>query len=200
MMIPALFHEREPSGFRTRFRFELSRSASLDIAVTRIRLGTIGLSREEMAGITRIRLLLAEFRAVELDAEAHALMARRHTRAAMADLEALLERHLVHIRVAPLGGWSPDFSVFSDFDGPRAVLLGFHAFESPHPHPGPALGAHFGRAEAREARARFESLWARGHDVAPAVHSIFRRARRWVPEPEVPAGTPDPVDTPQTLG
>lgn len=168
--------------------------------MTRMRLSTIDLSEEELAGLTAIRLVLAELRAVELDAEAHALMARPRARERLRRLERLLDRDLVRVRVAPLAGWSPDFSVFSHGDEPRGLLLGFHAFELPHPFAGPALGAHFGAAEAREALTRFEEIWARGHDVAPAIHSIFRRARRWVADPGAPPRHPNPVDTLPALG
>lgn len=200
MRIPALFHERHPEGFRLRFRHEATRSRTVDIAVTRIRLSTIDLSREEVRGLHRLRLLLAELRAPELDAEAHALMAQPDARRRMLTLDALLSRNVVQVRVAPLGGWSPDFSVFTGASGPQAVLLGFHAFERPHPYPGPALGAHFGPGEAREARARFEGIWARGHDIAPAVRSIFRRARLDVPGATAANAVPDPVDTLGALG
>lgn len=199
MEIPGLFHEREGSGFRKRFRHEVMRSLQVDIAVTRMRLTTIDLTEEELLAVQGIRLILAELRAVELDAEAHALMARPQARIRLRRLESLLDRDRVRIRVAPLAGWSPDFTVFHDRQGPRSVLLGFHAFELPHPFPGPALGCHFGRREARAAQTRFEEIWARGHDVVPAIHSIFRRARRWVvqdqPEFGHPAGSPSPVDT-----
>lgn len=200
MQIPSLFHEHLGSGFRQRFRHEVTRSSRVDIAVTRIRLSTIDLSDDELAGLSSVRLILAELRAVELDAEAHALMAQPRARARLLRLERLLDRDMVRVRVAPLAGWSPDFSVFTDREGPRAILLGFHAFEVPHPFPGPALGAHFGPVEAREALARFEEVWARGHDVAPAIHSIFRRARRWVSDPDPTRLHPIPVDTPPPLG
>ena len=200
MQIPALFHEHHRSGFRRRFRHEATRSHQVAIAVTRMRLSTIDLSEEELAGLTAIRLVLAELRAVELDAEAHALMARPRARERLRRLEGLLDRDLVRVRVAPLAGWSPDFTVFSQGATPRGVLLGFHAFELPHPFSGPALGAHFGAAEAREALVRFEEIWARGHDVAPAIHSIFRRARRWVADPGLLHPAPNPVDTLPALG
>jgi len=102
--------------------------------------------------------------------------------------------------VAPLAGWSPDFSVFWGAAGPRAVILGFHAFETPHPYAGPALGTVFGPGPAREARDRFEEVWARGHDVGPAVHSIFRRARGWMRGKEGVVRRRKSVDTPQGLG
>lgn len=200
MDIPSLFDETRPDGFKHRFRRELTRALRVDIAVTRLRLSTIDLNEGELARVTAVRLLLAELRAVALDAEAHALMARPDGREQLRGLERLLDRDQVRIRVAPLAGWSPDFSIFSDQEGPRSVLMGFHAFELPHPYPGPALGAHFGPAEARIAHTRFDELWARGHDVAPAVHTIFRRAGRWARPPETPRRPLNPVDTLPALG
>jgi len=197
----AFFHERIQPGFRQRFREEMTRATQVDVAVTRLRLSTIDLSAEEVRGVKRIRLIVSELRAVELDAEAHALMARRGARLRMARLQQLLDRDIVRVRVAPLAGWSPDFSVFSGPARAHAVLMGFHAFEVPHPYAGPALGAAFGPSQAGEARVRFEEVWARGHDVAPAVQSIFRRARSWMKGPDTGAvGRPKSVDTPLGLG
>lgn len=200
MEIPSLFHDGRAPDFRHRFRFELERAIRVDVAVKRIRLGTIDLSETEVAGLRRVRLLLAELRAPALDAEAHALMARRDARVRLERLRGLLERDLVAVRVAPLAGWSPDFSVFSDETGPVGLLLGFHAFERPHPYPGPVLGAHFGALEAREAMARFEEAWARGHDVVPAIRSVFRRVARWHRPSCVLPHRPNPVDTFSALG
>jgi hypothetical protein len=200
MDTPALFDERDRCGFRRRFSHEARRARFADIAVTRIRLATIDLSEEELRGITRIRLVLSELMAPALDAEAHALMARPEARGRLVLLDSLLTRDRVRVRVAPLGGWSPDFTVFRDSGGPRAVLLGFHSFEHPHPYPGPALGAHFGAREAREAAARFEGIWARGHDVAPALRSIFRRARIGLSQEARPRTAQNPVDTLSALG
>lgn len=200
MEIPSLFHDGRAPDFRRRFGFELERATRVDVAVKRMRLGTIDLSEREVAGLERVRLLLAELRAPALDAEAHALMARRDARVRLARLQRLLELDVVAVRVAPLAGWSPDFSVFSDASGPRGLLLGFHAFESPHPWPGPALGAHFGAVEAREALTRFDEAWRRGHDVVPAIRSVFRRAARWPVTSPGAAERPNPVDTISALG
>lgn len=197
---PAFFHERSRRGFRHHYRRQMIRATRVDVAVTRLRLSTIDLDAGEVRDVERIRLVLSELRAVELDAEAHALMARRGARIRMARMQELLDRDVVRIRVAPLAGWSPDFSVFWGAAGPRAVILGFHAFETPHPYAGPALGTVFGPGPAREARDRFEEVWARGHDVGPAVHSIFRRARGWMRGKEGVVRRRKSVDTPQGLG
>jgi hypothetical protein len=200
MDLPGLFDETHALGFRRRYRLELVRSTRLDVAVTRLRLSTIDLTEQELSRIERVRLVLAELHAVALDAEAHALMARRSARAQLLRLERLLNQDRVRIRVAPLAGWSPDFSVFSDERGPRSVLVGFHAFEVPHPYAGPALGAHFGKPEATVASRRFEEVWARGHDVAPAIRTIFQRAGRWSRHPDRGWGPRNPVDTLPALG
>lgn len=186
----ALFHEGEPRSFRAWFGRELERSTGLDAAVTRIRLTTLDLTPEELRNARAIRLLLAEVRAVALDAEAHALVLRPRSAQRLALLTGLLDAGIVQVRASPLGGWSPDFSVFRDPEGPRAVLLGFHAFERPHPFPGPAFGARFGRPEAAVAALRFERLWSHAHDVAPALHTLLHRARRWS---RLPQATSPPV-------
>src|SRR5690606_38328816 len=82
------------------------------------------------------------------------------------------------VRSAPLGGWSPDFSVFHSEAGPSAVALGFHWFERPFPHRGPAFASIHGPAEAALALRRFEELWARAHDIGSAVLDILERAER----------------------
>jgi hypothetical protein len=58
------------------------------------------------------------------------------------------------------------------------VLTGFHWFERPYPHRGPALNAvHLGDA-ARLAARRHDELWEGAHDVGPAVWSILSKAER----------------------
>jgi hypothetical protein len=88
-------------------------------------------------------------------------------------------RGRLEVRAAPLAGWSLDFTGFSGTEeGPLAVLTGFHRFEHPHPHRGPALGAlHYGAA-ARLATRRHRELWENAHDVGPAVWSILSKAER----------------------
>jgi hypothetical protein len=181
MNTDAFFHERHAHGFRARFRDLLSRATRLDTAVTRLRLTTLDFSEEELRSVETIRLIVAELRAVELDAEAHALVARPGPPGRLERLESLLTDGRVELRVVPLAGWSPDFSIFSGPGGATALLMGFHAFERPHPYSGPALGAELGGEAATQALARFEEIWHRGHDVSQAVEGVFRRARRWMP-------------------
>ncbi|MEJ2539869.1 MAG: hypothetical protein P8188_07865 [Gemmatimonadota bacterium] len=197
MTTPTIFDERDAGGFRGRFRHEMKQSWSVDLAVKRLRLSAIDLDRE-LEGIHSVRLVLARVRAAALDAEAHVLMARPEARARLTLFLRLMEEGRMRIRVAPLGGWSPDFTVFTDARGPRSVLMGFHQFERVYPHPGPALGACFGRRGALMARARFEEIWGRSYDILPAIHTILARARRWADGPG-PEGY-SPVDTLRALG
>ncbi len=90
----------------------------------------------------------------------------------------MLEAGRLEVRSAPLGGWSPDFTVFVDGEGPRAVLVGFHAFERPYPHRGPALASVHGDDAARLAATRHRELWESAHDVGPALWSILSRAAK----------------------
>lgn len=192
-----LFDERTDGGFRVRFGAELEGSWSVDLALKRLRLSGIDLG-EELESVRGVRLVLAQVSASALDAEAHALVSRGEARRRIALFIRLMEESRMRIRVAPLGGWSPDFSVFSDSRGPRSVLLGFHQFERTHPLPGPALGARFGRRGALLARARFEEIWSRAHDVVPAVRTILTRAHD--SPAAAPLRGPEAVDTLRALG
>ena len=171
-----LFDERARPDLRSRYG-ELLRSASgLAVAVTRVRLTTLDLSEGEVRSLHSIRVLVAELNALTLDAEARLLRAdpRRAYRIDM--YRRLLESGRLEVRSAPLGGWSPDFSIFSGPEGPHSVLIGFHWFERPYPHRGPALAAvHHGPA-AHLAADRHIELWDRAHDVGPAVWSILSKA------------------------
>lgn len=158
---------------------ELSRrSVDIAVAVTRVRLSTLDLDEAVLARVESLRVLVVELNALTLDAEARMIQAdgRRATRVRL--FQGLLESGRLEVRSAPLGGWAPDFSVFSDADGPRAVLTGKHWFERPYPHRGPALATiHFGDA-ARLAARRHGALWEAAHDVGPAVWSILSKAER----------------------
>jgi hypothetical protein len=89
----------------------------------------------------------------------------------------MLESGRLQVRTAPLAGWSPDFTVFSDAAGPSAVLTGFHWFERPYPHRGPALSSlHFADAPRVTSR-RHTELWQTARDIGPAVWSILSKAR-----------------------
>jgi hypothetical protein len=92
-------------------------------------------------------------------------------------LQRMLESGRLQVCTAPLAGWSPDFTVFSDAAGPSAVLTGFHWFERPYPHRGPALSSlHFADATRVTSR-RHTELWQTAHDIGPGVWSILSKAR-----------------------
>lgn len=170
-----LFDEVADGGFQGHFRSELRDAWTLDLALKRLRLTGIDIG-EELDHLRSIRLVLARVSASALDAEAHALMARAEAGDRLGYFLRIMEEGRMRIRVAPLGGWYPDFSVFSDARGPRSVLLGFHQFEGALSLPGPVLSARFGRRGAVLARRRFEEIWTRSHDVLPAIQTILSRA------------------------
>lgn len=174
--LPALFDERADPDFREVFGLLSRRSTWLDVAVTRIRLTTLDLRPAEIASVRRLRLLLTEVNAMTLDAEAHALLAGGDEGETLRHLASLLERKVIEVRAAPLGGWSPDFTVFGSRRGPQAVLLGFHWFQRPYPHRGPALASVHGPRSALLAAQRFDGVWAQAHDIRAAIMGILRRA------------------------
>ncbi len=174
-----LLEDGRRPDFRDVYGHLAQRSTSIDTAVTRIRLSTLNLTPTELHEVSQFRVLVAEVNSLSIDAEARVL----HTLPARAPnlrlLAQLLECGTLQIRAAPLAGWSPDFTVFSDAEGPSAVLCGFHWFERPYPHRGPALASlHFGDG-ARLARRRYDALWTQAHDIGPALWDIVTRARRW---------------------
>jgi hypothetical protein len=172
-----LFDERARPDFRDVFGALASRATDIAVAITRVRLSTVDLSERELGSVEHFRVLVAEMNALRLDAEARALQsdAKRAPNAEM--LRRLLEAGRLEVRSSPLAGWSPDFTVFAGVGGPTAVLLGFHAFERPYPHRGPALAALHGPTAARLAARRHEEIWERAHDVGPAIWSILSKAR-----------------------
>lgn len=183
-----LLDERTRPDFRSVFGTLVRRSTDVAVAVTRVRLGTLDLTRPELEGIQSMRVLLTELNALTLDAEARLLGSDPGRSYRVGLFRDLLEEGRLELRSAPLGGWSPDFTVFSDADGPRAVLTGFHWFEHPYPHRGPALASLHGRESARRAAARHLELWEQAHDVGPAVWSILSKAERGARGPRALTG------------
>jgi hypothetical protein len=173
----ALLDERSRPDFRDVFGALAANATDIAVAVTRVRLSTVDLGERELGRIEHFRVLVAEMSALRLDAEARALQddARRAPHAEK--LRTLLESGTLEVRSSPLAGWSPDFTVFAGPGGPTALLVGFHAFERPYPHRGPAFAAVHGPAAARLAARRHEEIWERAHDVGPAVWSILSKAR-----------------------
>lgn len=182
-LLPApaiLFDERRRPDFRDVFGALARRSTEIRTAVTRVRLTTVDLGTEELGGIRTFRVLLSELNALRLEAEAHALTHMHRRAPSFRLLTELLEGGVLEVRSAPLGGWSPDFTVFSHDTQPCWVLSGFHAFERPYPHRGPALASLHGEDAARLARRRYDELWAQGHDVGPTLWTLLSRAHRAV--------------------
>ena len=171
-----LIDERKRPDFRDLFGTLAGGSTEVATAVTRVRLSTLDLTDGELRGLGSLRVLLAELNALRLDAEARALLAQPGRARTVRLLSELLERGILEVRSAPLGGWSPDFSVFGNERGPTAVLLGPHWFQRPYPHRGPALTSLHGPEAARLARRRHDALWEEAHDVGPAIWSLLARA------------------------
>jgi hypothetical protein len=174
----SLLEDGRRPDFRDVFGHLAQHSTGVDTAVTRIRLSTIDLTPDEVRDVVLFRVIVAEVNSLSIDAEARVLHTLPGRAPNLRFLAHLLECGTLQVRAAPLAGWSPDFTVFSGADGPEAVLCGFHWFERPYPHRGPALASlHFGRG-ARVARRRFDALWAGAHDIGPALWDIVTRARR----------------------
>ena len=143
----ALLDERTRPDFRDAFGALASQSTGIATAVTRVRLSSMDLTESELEGVERFRVLVAEMNAIQLTAEARGLTNDPARAPRLAFLQRMLESGRLEVRAAPLAGWSPDFTVFSNAAGPSAVLTGFHWFERPYPHPGPALSSlHFPEA------------------------------------------------------
>ena len=179
-LAPFLLDERSPAPFRQVFGRLLSRHTHLDTAILRIRLSGVDLSGQEVRGLQRLRILVADINAQTLEEEAFALLMDPDKRETLRRVEGLLRDGRLELRSAPLAGWSPDFSVFSGQGGPEALLLGLHWIQRPFPHRGPAWMVCFGPEEARRARARFQELWNQAHEIGPAILKLLERAgSRW---------------------
>jgi hypothetical protein len=171
-----LMDERQRPDFREVFGTLACQSDTIATAVTRVRLTTIDLSADEMREVSSFRVLVSELSALRLDGEARALACEPRRAANVALLLDMLEAGRITLRSAPLGGWSPDFTVFTRASLPTWVMTGFHWFERPYPHRGPALASVHGGDAARLAAKRFDELWTSAHDVGPAVWTILARA------------------------
>jgi hypothetical protein len=192
-----LIDERSHPGFREIYAELASRSAYLDAAVQRIRLTGLTLGPAELGHLRRIRVLLGETNALVLSAEAETIVATPDGQRLLRLLLYLLESGRMEIRIAPLAGWNPDFSIFtrppdeesddSERDPPSSrmtLMVGTHWLERPYPHPGPALGIVLHGRPALTATARFREIWDRGHDLKGAFVTLFRKTvRRFPAEP-----------------
>lgn len=183
-----LLEDGRRPDFRDVFGHLARQSTLLETAVTRIRLSTLNLTSTEMGSIQHFRVLVAEVNALSMDAEARVLFTMPQRAANLGLLVRLLESGTLEVRSAPLAGWSPDFTVFFGADRPKAVLTGFHWFERPYPHRGPALASLHGADGAGVAHRRFTELWERAHDIGPALWDIVTRARGGAPHTRAATG------------
>jgi hypothetical protein len=174
----------------------LSSSQSADTAILRIRLGAVDLTGEELSGLKRYRILVAEVNAHTVEQETYALSADPVRRENLFRVLALLKEQRMEIRSAPLGGWSPDFTVFFGDRGPQSLLLGLHWFRRPFPHRGPAWAIQLGTEDARRAQVRFHDLWKRSHDIGPAIRRLMERTVLHRPEHRI--ATLSPVENRNT--
>lgn len=194
-----LLDERSRPDFRDRFGESAREAVAIDVAVRRIRLAGLDLEEDEIRSVRRLRVLVGEVSALTLAAEADAVVADR-SRARTFDLLLRLFREgRIETRCAPLAGWTPDFSIFHGASGPARLILGFHWFQRPFPHPGPALATVHGPADARTVLDRFEAIWEMGHDVRPAIHRLLEQARERS-LPRSPGGPPRPAQPAPRLG
>jgi hypothetical protein len=188
---PTLLDERGRPDFRDVYAREAARALALDAALTRIRLSALDLGPGELGRLERIRVLLAEMNALSLAAEAAGLAARPGGGERLRFLIQGLEEGTLAVRLAPLAGWAPDFSVFHPPPGGEGVLVvGLHRLERPYPHPGPAFASVHRGADVARAAARFRELWARAHDLrAPLVRTLRGAAVRGPDGVDIPGGS-----------
>jgi hypothetical protein len=132
---------------------------------------------------------MGETNALSIASEAESLASDTERSERHALLSRLLEADHLEVRISPLAGWSPDFSVFTAKGSgiaeagevaPAAatVLIGPHWFERPYPHPGPAFVVALQGEPAVRAGQRFEEAWRRGHDLRGSLLSLIREALR----------------------
>lgn len=187
-----LLDETSNPTFRSVFGELLSRSSTADTAIVRIRLGAVDLSSDELRPIRRFRVMVADVNARTVESEAYAMAVDRTKRSNLHRILGLIQDGLLEIRASPLGGWSPDFTIFSGQEGPHSLLLGLHWFHHPFPHRGPAWTSWFGPPEASRASVRFDRLWEQAHDIGPAIARLM--------EATTARGHQVPVDTPKCPG
>lgn len=191
---PILLHERGPVSVRARIGVLLSRAATADFAVARIRLSALDLTAEETAGVRRCRVLLGRLDAgMLLDAAESAPSGAAERLAVLGGFAA---SGRLEVRAAGMAEWEPDFSVFGGT--PAAALLGAHFFGAPYPVAGPSFTAFFTEPSAVAILgSRFGELWALGHDVLPAVADVLERAHALALDAARRRGGRDRADAPR---
>ncbi len=176
-----LIHERSRPDFRERFGELAAKSDWLCAAVKRIRLSGLDLSAAELQRVRLMRVLLAEVNALSLAAEADVVLADPARARNLTLIARLIREGRLLVRSAPLGGWTPDFSVFGVGNRPTHLLAGLHWFQRPYPHRGPVFGFIQGHEEATFAAERFEENWRLAHDISQPFLRILTKADRRSP-------------------
>lgn len=169
-----LLDEQTQPSVRQLIGGSLKRSLTADFALTRIRLATLDLAEEEMKGPRRCRVLLGQ-----LDAAALLDRASGARGPSIGGLLDWLSSGRLEVRSAGIGGWTPDFSLFETADGSRTALLGAHYFGTAPLSTGPSFTAVMSDpGSCARLAVRFEEVWERAHDVAPAIADVLERAER----------------------
>lgn len=173
-----LLDERGTPALRHVIGMLLRSATRADIAVSHVRLAALDLSGDEIANVKWCRILLGRLDADSLSGLSAGPGAQRQ-------LERLLRfvtSGRVRIRSAGMAAWNPDFSVYTgmmpnDVARRDACLVGSHWFHQPVVENGPSLTCLLtDPAAVRVATERFTDLWARGHDVLPAVAATIEDA------------------------
>jgi hypothetical protein len=176
--LPSLLVDRLRPDFPEIYATLLSRSRELNLAAWRIRLAGLHLNPGALLSLDRIRVVVGELDGQRLAAEAEGMvLSARRSGTVRALLKLLMEDRLL-VRAAPLGGWSPDFSLFHGDRSSTTLLLGPHWLERPFPHRGPALASLHSGPEVDQVKERFEELWEGAHDVRAAVLRTLTEAAR----------------------
>jgi hypothetical protein len=181
MPLSTLLDDRSIPDFRDHYLRLMKAASQVFVAASRIRLGGLQVEVEDLLAPRRIQVLVMEMSGITLAMEAERLAEQPRARDRLETLVRLLDETRLSIRSCPLGGWSPDFSVFeSATDGLGAdrytLLVGPHWMDRPYPHRGPALtSVHSGESVVR-VRERFGQLWDEAHDVGGAVRGTLAMA------------------------
>jgi hypothetical protein len=169
MGAPHLLDDRSLPDLRDHYLRHLRQAREVAVALSRVRLAGLHVETAVLRAPSRIRVLVMEVSGLTLAMEAERLAEDRLGRERIATLAELARSRRLEIRSAPLGGWAPDFSVFSGPDGAEALIVGLHWMDRPYPHRGPALASLHGKEAAARILARFEELWREAHDVGDAI-------------------------------
>lgn len=176
-----LLDEESQPDFRTVYGRLARKAHRIDVAIRKIRLAGVSLGREELGAPATIRLILAEIDVLTMASEAESLAARPSGRWRLELIIRLLETGALDVRSAPLGGWAPDFTVFSGTESAHFTLVGPHWFERPYPHRGPAVAAVHRGAGARRLARRFRQIWEDAHDVRTPLLETLQEGWHRVP-------------------